>query len=269
MCLGCWAAVKVRPNRGDMKHFFALGILIFTCLNSQAQMRKCTGTDGKITYSDVVCTNTSVEGVVKNRVSILDSSGLRKEADRLRETDRHEGQDPGIGNFGHNGWVQWHLAEEQNRANRRAQDMQIRAMKQEAAAKGYPPPKFDLSEGESALGPDPGIGNFGHNGWVKAHLAEDTMRTNQRGQAIGMQMRANENAVKSNTNAQSYQTRDRFGNIVNSSENYPTTDSFGNRVNSQDNYQTKDRYGNFVSSQSCFKTKDRFGNLVDSAACRP
>ncbi len=242
----------------------------FLSLGAQAQLRKCVGTDGKVTYSDVLCSKTSVEGVVQNRVSTLDSSGLRKEADRLSETeiDRHEGQDPGIGNFGHNGWVEWHLAEEKNRAIRRAQNIQIRAIKQDAAAKGNPPPRFDLGEKESTLGPDPGIGNFGHNGWVQAHLAEETMRLNLRSQAIGMQMPVTKSTAISNTNFQGYQMRDRFGNLANSSDNYRTKDSFGNRVNSQDNYQTKDRYGNLVNSQSCYKTKDSFGNLVDSAACR-
>jgi hypothetical protein len=253
-----------------MNRIFLILVLAFSSLSAQAQLRKCVGADGKVTYSDVFCTKNSVEGVVQNRVSVLDSSGLRQEADRLsdKEVSRHEGEDPGIGNFGHNGWTQWHLAEEQNRATRRAQNMQIRALKQEAYANGSPPSKSDLSEKASTLGPDPGIGNFGHNGWVSAHLAEETMILEWRGQAIGMQMRVAESAVKSNINSQGYQTRDRFGNIVNSSENYPTSDSLGNRVNSQENFQTKDRYGNLVNSQSCYKSKDGFGNLVDSAACK-
>jgi len=45
----------------------------------------------------------------------------------------------------------------------------------------------------------------------------------------------------------SYQTRDAFGNIVNSGSNYQTRDAFGNIVNSGSNYQTKDAFGNIVN----------------------
>jgi hypothetical protein len=55
---------------------------------SQAQVRKCTGPDGKVTYSDVLCTNPSArESSVDTSANTLDHSGLRKEAQRMRETE--------------------------------------------------------------------------------------------------------------------------------------------------------------------------------------
>ena len=59
--------------------------LAVCCMSAQAQLRKCTGADGKVTYSDVVCSNTSVEGGVKNRVSNMDMPGLKREVDNSRQ----------------------------------------------------------------------------------------------------------------------------------------------------------------------------------------
>ena len=64
-----------------------------------------------------------------------------------------------------------------------------------------------------------------------------------------------------------YQTRDSFGNLVNSRDSYQTKDSFGNLVNSRDSFQTRDSFGNLVNSKNCFQTKDSFGNLVRSGGC--
>ena len=69
-------------------------------------------------------------------------------------------------------------------------------------------------------------------------------------------------------NRQGYQTRDSFGNLVNSNSSYQTKDSNGNLVNSQSNFQTRDSNGNLVRSGDCFQTKDSFGNLVRSAGCQ-
>ncbi len=67
--------------------------------------------------------------------------------------------------------------------------------------------------------------------------------------------------------APGYQTKDSFGNLVNSGSSYQTKDSFGNLVNSKSSYQTTDSFGNLVNSNSCYQTKDSFGNLVQSAGC--
>lgn len=64
-----------------------------------------------------------------------------------------------------------------------------------------------------------------------------------------------------------YQTRDSFGNLVNSRDSYQSKDSLGNLVNSQDSYQTRDSHGNLVNSRACFQTKDSNGNLVMSPGC--
>jgi hypothetical protein len=61
-----------------------------------------------------------------------------------------------------------------------------------------------------------------------------------------------------------YQTRDSFGNIVNSKDSYQTRDDFGNIVNSQDSYQTRDSFGNIVNSRDSYQTRDDFGNIVQS-----
>jgi hypothetical protein len=64
-----------------------------------------------------------------------------------------------------------------------------------------------------------------------------------------------------------YQTRDSFGNIVNSRDSFQTRDNFGNIVNSRDSFQTRDSFGNLKNSKDCFQTKDSFGNLVKSGGC--
>ena len=72
---------------------------------------------------------------------------------------------------------------------------------------------------------------------------------------------------KTTQGTSSYQTRDSFGNLVNSRDSFQTRDSFGNLVNSRDSFQTRDSFGNLVNSKNCFQTKDSFGNLVRSGGC--
>lgn len=67
-----------------MKIVLTIAVLVI-CIAAQAQMRKCTGADGKITYSDVLCTNASVETGVSNRVSNMEMPGLRQGADMIRQ----------------------------------------------------------------------------------------------------------------------------------------------------------------------------------------
>jgi hypothetical protein len=61
---------------------------LFLNFGSQAQVRKCTGPDGKVTYSDVLCSNPAAkESSIDTSANTLDHSGLRKEAQRMRETE--------------------------------------------------------------------------------------------------------------------------------------------------------------------------------------
>lgn len=64
--------------------------------------------------------------------------------------------------------------------------------------------------------------------------------------------------------ARGYQTRDAYGNLVNSRDNYIAKDSHGNLVSSKDNYQTRDSLGNIVSSRDNYQTTDSSGNIVQS-----
>lgn len=69
-----------------MKKLFLLPIsaLVFSALtlpfSASAQVRKCTGLDGKITYSDALCNNTSQEKRVNTNANTVDASGLRHQA---------------------------------------------------------------------------------------------------------------------------------------------------------------------------------------------
>lgn len=69
-----------------MKTISLFTAALFLCLNVHAQVRKCTGPDGKVTYSDVLCVNPSArESAVDTSANTIDHSGLRKEAQRQRD----------------------------------------------------------------------------------------------------------------------------------------------------------------------------------------
>ena len=71
-----------------MKTIFLVIAAVFLCFNVQAQVRKCTGPDGKVTYSDVLCASPAArESTVDTSANTIDHSGLRKEAQRMRETE--------------------------------------------------------------------------------------------------------------------------------------------------------------------------------------
>ncbi len=56
-------------------------VLLLLAGQAHAQLTKCKGPDGKITYSDVACDNKSTEGAMtQGSVSTLDTSGLRAQA---------------------------------------------------------------------------------------------------------------------------------------------------------------------------------------------
>ena len=68
-------------------------ILLLAALISpaQAQVRKCTGPNGKVTYSDYVCAgNTASESKVEGRANRLDNSGSREQAGIFQQRQAQE-----------------------------------------------------------------------------------------------------------------------------------------------------------------------------------
>lgn len=58
---------------------------LLICFAAQAQVRKCTGPDGKVTYSDSLCSgNTSRESAISTNANTIDGSNLRREGQRIR-----------------------------------------------------------------------------------------------------------------------------------------------------------------------------------------
>jgi len=56
---------------------------LLLCATAQAQPRKCTAADGKVTYSDVACPErTASERAVETRGNTLDGSSLREQAQK-------------------------------------------------------------------------------------------------------------------------------------------------------------------------------------------
>lgn len=72
-----------------MKHTIAITLLLLTLSGAaHAQLRKCTGPDGKVTYSDVLCSTSATTGTIKNPGgNSVDSSGLRRQAQQYRENE--------------------------------------------------------------------------------------------------------------------------------------------------------------------------------------
>ena len=73
-----------------MKKIIAIAMLLAAgcCGLAQAQVRKCTGPDGRVTYSDFVCgANTVRETGVNTNNNTLDASGMREDAQRSRSQD--------------------------------------------------------------------------------------------------------------------------------------------------------------------------------------
>lgn len=60
---------------------------LLTCA-VEAQVRKCTAPDGKVTYSDFVCGgNTAYETGVKTNANTVDASGLRQESAKYKTAE--------------------------------------------------------------------------------------------------------------------------------------------------------------------------------------
>jgi hypothetical protein len=66
-----------------LNYKLAVVLVVLLCVNAQAQLRKCTGVDGKVTYSDVLCASTSTTQSVKVHENSLDTSALRQEGRNL------------------------------------------------------------------------------------------------------------------------------------------------------------------------------------------
>jgi hypothetical protein len=64
---------------------FLIATATVLCFSAHAQVRKCTGPDGKVTYSDFVCgANTAKETSVKTNANTVDASGYRQDAQRSK-----------------------------------------------------------------------------------------------------------------------------------------------------------------------------------------
>lgn len=62
-----------------------IAALLLAAVSAQAQVRKCTGPDGKVTYSDALCSkDTANESGVNTGANTIDSSGFRQEAQNSR-----------------------------------------------------------------------------------------------------------------------------------------------------------------------------------------
>ncbi len=52
--------------------------------SAHAQMRKCVDADGKVTYSDVLCANTTTDTPIRIRDNTLDASAARQEVQNIQ-----------------------------------------------------------------------------------------------------------------------------------------------------------------------------------------
>jgi len=66
-----------------MKLILVIVATFLLCVNAQAQLRKCTAPDGKVTYSDTVCSSYAVTGSIKNAGgNSMDASGYRQQVQK-------------------------------------------------------------------------------------------------------------------------------------------------------------------------------------------
>lgn len=71
-----------------MKFVFFV-VTLFFLVGAQAQVRKCIGPDGKVTYSDFICSGTTVhEKEVKTNANTIDASGSRKDVQRFEADEQ-------------------------------------------------------------------------------------------------------------------------------------------------------------------------------------
>lgn len=73
-----------------MRFILFVATLLFL-VTAQAQVRKCTGPDGKVTYSDFVCAGSTVnETSVNTNANHLDRSGERREVEKFKTAEMVE-----------------------------------------------------------------------------------------------------------------------------------------------------------------------------------
>lgn len=74
-----------------MKFILVIVATLLLGSSAQAQVRKCTGPDGKVTYSDFLCGGrTASESSVKTDANTIDSSGLREESQKNKSAQAVE-----------------------------------------------------------------------------------------------------------------------------------------------------------------------------------
>ena len=67
-----------------MKKFLVTTMTILLCASTYGQARKCTGPDGRVTYSDVVCSTAGTSQTVNTNANTVDRSPIPREIDALR-----------------------------------------------------------------------------------------------------------------------------------------------------------------------------------------
>lgn len=79
----------IPKNGSHMKKFIFAALALGVCFASNAQLRKCVGPDGKVTYSDVLCANNSATRDLKLHDNTVDTSGLREEGRRIQQNEQY------------------------------------------------------------------------------------------------------------------------------------------------------------------------------------
>ncbi len=73
------------------RFFLAMASVALLVGSAYGQVRKCTGPDGKVTYSDSICgAGTTKENSVTVNSNTIDSSGLRQQAQKYRDSETME-----------------------------------------------------------------------------------------------------------------------------------------------------------------------------------
>ena len=87
------AFIKVMKAGESMKFALLIVATLLFCTNAQAQLRKCVGVDGRVTYSDVMCSTDSTSGTIKNpNGNTLDASGFRQHVQKSNAEKEAEEQ---------------------------------------------------------------------------------------------------------------------------------------------------------------------------------
>lgn len=199
-----------------MKSLLFASLLLILCANAHSQLRKCTGSDGRVTYSDVACSGNAITGSIKNQNgNTIDTSGMREHAEKAQNSRSQPSGDFGLAEAlamdpnkgGKNAAIRAALAQQQNATNLRIAEITAGAQSPIVKTPSENPPSYQTRD------------RYG-------------------------------NLANSQDN---YKTKDRYGNLVDSQESYATKDRFGNLVDSRSCYKTKDNFGKLVDSAGCSK----------------